>query len=390
MSWSAWQPGWDFEFTVTPKNHLLATTNMNKAEYNFQAPLGAGDFDTATWLATSRDTIEAGGSTLSTSYLQDFFDALAEKTNYGPAAGSPRIGTSAFTSYGYRGVTLLGSGYQNQLLPTTPPLLTGGSLTYGVDFTEIPTDQYGPYTVNAYADYESSATTFHNWADLALVILLQSIYTSGGAYSPAFTPPPSFPVTFWAHSPISTADPPFVGYPILAGWQGYEAGTVLTHHDIDISDMVAPNTYYQNYSPVTLPMSGITPDTSIVMQSRYLQHGAALPLLDLVMPPGTTPATENHEFAAYPTAFGGYIPSLAAPFDSITPVIRYTSPRWRYWIPAPPAPVEPPALRLNQRNDGMGAYRHARLNTTGGEPNQPSSFQHTRAPRLFYGGNGYQ
>jgi hypothetical protein len=73
--------------------------------------------------------------------------------------------------------------------------------------------------------------------------------------------------------------------------------------------------------------------------------------------------------------------------------------RFRYWVPGPivptvptppPGPTEPPALRLNQRNDGMGAARHARLNTTGGTPNQPSSFQHTRAPRLFDGGNGYQ
>jgi hypothetical protein len=299
MSWSAWQPGWDFEFTVTPKNHLLATTEMDKADYNWQAPFGTGDFDTKAWAEASRDTIEAGGNPLSTSYLQNFFDVGAEKLNQGPdALGNPRINTTADTAHGYRGVTLLGSAYQNQLLPSTPPLLTGGSLTYGVDFTEIPTDQYGPYTVNAYADYESSATTFHNWADLGLVILLQSLYLSSTTYSPPFTPPPTFPVTFWARSPISTANPPFVGYPILAGWQGYEAGTVLAHDDIDISDMVAPNTYYQNYSPVTLPMAGVSADTSLVMQSRYLQHGAALPLLDLVMPPGTTPAAELRRLAA--------------------------------------------------------------------------------------------
>lgn len=43
---------------------------------------------------------------------------------------------------------------------------------------------------------------------------------------------------------------------------------------------------------------------------------------------------------------------------------------------------EPP-LRQRQRDDGLGLdTKHARLNVTSDTPNQPSSFQATRAPRL--------
>jgi len=152
--------------------------------------------------------------------------------------------------------------------------------------------------------------------------------------------------------------------------------------DDGMGDAFAPRPF-----PVLLPLSRAAGTSFTLLQQVFLPDGQA---------PGanfeaySNPGHHNWIYRNGWSWSGG----AAADLRADPPQVLVQPPRYRYWhagsppvvvppvTPPPSTGAETPYLRLTQRDDGFGITRHARLNVASDAANQPSSLQHSRAPRI--------
>jgi hypothetical protein len=228
---------------------------------------------------------------------------------------------------GYQAVTLLGSAHADELPTAAPPALAG--LTPGVDYGPIPVEDYDAYTT-PYAQYESGSTIFAGWADWPITVESSCFWGFTSGNTDTYPSPSALPVNFWYRDPLSVT-PNAVAQP--GDWLTYqELGTSLLDHDL-LLNLVFVNSYNTDYNDVTIPLSAMDlADASVIMQARY-QHGVVIPTVDLTSG-GVSQFGFNGLFAD--PDLGSF--SLKPPFATTTtfapaPQVKFTTPRWRYWIP---------------------------------------------------------
>lgn len=311
--WSDWQDPWAMPFPVTATSWYLYAKEQDY--------FGPGAMPGSTLLqdvANGLRDIIATGSTEGTG--SDFW--INSQGQIDLTTGHP----TTRVRLGYSGAGFGGAAFDDQLTPDLPPFFAG--LTPGIDYASIPGyDGSDPTEPNQYIQYESTSTDFDTWDDLTLPFTLDINYLAEGTFSPTV-----FPLSFWSKA-LDTAQET---NPMVDGsrpWLDYEDGTVLLHHDVPITPLTDPTGFTDDEFPtapvIPLGLSGLA-DMSVVIMPRYLDPTADIP--------GPEPtATIDDPISRYRligvpliTGIGGETRRMTWPDATI----RYTSPRWRYWIPS--------------------------------------------------------
>lgn len=381
--WSDW---------ITPAPVLLA------AELSFETLISTSseadttidsDTDIAPMVQQGYLDALAGVATLSPlpGVLSAEVAATAEKANFDQHSfvlGDPVTGSSTSTAVTVQqSLQTWDAAIAMAALAPDPDPLTG--LVLGVDYTAIPgTAVTDPYR---YVQYEAADTSLIGWQDLAATTMVacQLVPKAVNNDGTAADVPTNFvyPASMTWRAALVDA----------AGWALPGDGDQLANLSFAVQDDGQADTFTPRPFPVNLPLSRVTGGSAAILQQVYLPDGQA---------PGgnfhaySTPGEHVWIYEAAWAWSGGAVADLrAAP-----PSVLVQPPRYRYWhagappvvlppVVPPPGPVgETPYLRLTQRDDGYGVARHARLNVASDTANQPSSVQHSRAPRIG-GANRY-
>lgn len=261
--------------------------------------------------------------------------------------------TSAAVILGQGVFGLLGSRYADTF-DWLPPELA--ALTLGVDYGVRP-DRVSSDD-DAYVQYESEHTTFVRWQDWNADAAFQTWHTA--PYEPAA---PWTGVGFDLRLAYTT---PFTGWPWALGpppdapFYSYGTGVSLGSVSIPV-DIRSDGAYPPGTSPphvtVPVPLSTVpVPDLALLTQPSFL---------DSLAVPGPTSGDPGGWSASF------YL-NLYDPVGN-APTIVYQRPRWRYWS----LKGDAPALRMRQRDDGIGPFDgHARV--TSGSLNSTTSAQRSQ------------
>lgn len=288
MPWSEWQDPWLAPIDVAGSGKFYRWSESDI--------LTDTSTDVAALAATAKANILAGSGS-------DGFSWGSSELLARTAAQIVAPDTQVNIGLGYSAVRFDGASGEGQLPSAPPPALS--ALSYG----GIPADEITPYTRGS-VDYESSDTTFEQWAAFHGAVTARfSMTASTSALVPASITLPlrlSTTTALAAHSGDATEGPDLP----------YASSDVLG--DVDIVATGAPG-YDGNYTTAVggLDISSRPEAFTLLMQPRWLDP--AVPVL-------TQPLTDGQRYELDVFAVGTG--------SSNTCRGLFLTPRWRYWIGA--------------------------------------------------------
>lgn len=397
--WSDWQGPWRIGFFVPYSRDNTYAARVDKFGADAPSPTdGAAAFQAAI------DDLRAGlgtDTTLSGGLPFEFFASgpgWSDVVGTDPTPPSPAAYAGGSAGMRYEAATFLGSTYQDTLTGSLPPGLPG-------DAGPIPSDEMDANTVDDLVQYESGSTTFDGWDDLTIPAAQMFAYDDdqtprdGGdtiLAGPSFVQPDVFDWLIGFIDPLAGALIGGISYkgPPLA-WSDLTPLQHFARIGYGPTDRAPYAPEYSGGEPsvwdgadVVVDMSSVDQvDASVVLMPGYMSSDYTFPM--------ATPqyAYDAGDFRWEPENFHYYghlghytgtaIKSFwdpAAAGHGYPPVVRYMTPRWRYFILGDLIFPNPSSyVRFNQRSDGLGISGHPRLGAS----------QFPSAPRVG-GKNTYQ
>lgn len=294
MGWSAWQPPWLAPADIASNGKYFYYRHENEIDASLSAPI-------APMVATAKASINSGGGSLGigsgTSELLAFTNAARDQN------------TQVQLELGYSAVRFDAAAAEGFTPDGAPPALSG--LTYGTDYTDIPAPDQGPNTDSSgLVDYETSGQTFSQWDVFhgSYFLHLAGGASAGGSLPSTIT----IPLRFWC----STALAAHTGNATLGPALGYAPSNVIGDLDMSCAFATTPSgNFTQSFTDMDI--SAQPEAFTLVAQTRW--QGA-----ETVLSNEITSGFGSYQLFVTTKGTGGIGLSRAL----------YTTPRWRYWIPA--------------------------------------------------------